>query len=275
MNILTFDIEEWYTYGTGSGTIAIKSSSRLEGYLDQLLNLLEHKKYLATFFVLGAIARSHPHILKKIANAGHQIGCHSDIHQWLTNFNRADFFKDTNKAIFSIEEIIGKKVVCYRAPAFSITEKNKWAFEVLHQFGIEYDCSIFPADRDFGGFPDILQDAPCIIEYNGIRIKELPIGVSKVLGKRIAYSGGGYFRLLPYFKIKKMILARDYNMTYFHLRDFDIEQSRKLNLRYFKNYYGINGSWNKFLKLLNDFEFVNIEAATKRIEWDNVPVVKI
>ncbi len=64
-------------------------------------------------------------------------------------------------------------------------------------------------------------------------------------------------------------------MTYFHLKDFDKEQSRTLNLRYFKNYYGINGSWNKFLNLLNDFEFVNIAEAVKEIKWDTVPVVRI
>ncbi|MDY0174766.1 MAG: polysaccharide deacetylase family protein, partial [Bacteroidales bacterium] len=147
MNILTFDIEEWYTYCSRSTEIDIKNSNRLEGYFDKLLEVLDQKKYTISFFVLGAIARSNPHVLHKIANAGHQIGCHSDTHQWLTNFSRAELFEDTNRAISSIEEIIGKKVVCYRAPAFSITEKNKWAFEVLHQFGIEYDCSIFPASR--------------------------------------------------------------------------------------------------------------------------------
>ena len=106
-------------------------------------------------------------------------------------------------------------------------------------------------------------------------MKELPMGIATILNKKIAYSGGGYFRLLPYKTIKKIISSRDYNMTYFHLRDFDVQQKRKMNLRYFKNYYGINGSMDKFKILINDFEFINVENAARIIDWDTVPVVEI
>jgi UDP-N-acetyl-D-mannosaminuronic acid transferase (WecB/TagA/CpsF family) len=47
------------------------------------------------------------------------------------------------------------------------------------------------------------------------------------------------------------------------------------NLRYFKNYYGINGSLEKFKKLISDFEFTNVKNAAKLICWDSVPVVEI
>lgn len=272
-NILTFDIEEWYTYkGIGSD---LETSNRLEGYLDIFLDLFCAQDICATFFVLGAIARSHPHIIKKIHDAGHEIGCHSDVHRWLTEFNEAQFEEDTHRAISSIEDVIGTKVLCYRAPAFSITPQNKWALEILHKNGIEYDCSIFPAGRDFGGFAGFSADTPSIIEYAGIEMKEFPMGVTTILGKKIAYSGGGYFRLLPYSKIKSIISARDYNMTYFHLRDFDKEQSRQLTLRYFKNYYGINSAMDKFNRLLTDFEFINIAQANKIINWQSVPVIKL
>ena len=122
---------------------------------------------------------------------------------------------------------------------------------------------------------DYEQDVPSIVSYNGIEMKELPMGIATILNKKIAYSGGGYFRLLPYRTIKKIISSRDYNMTYFHLRDFDVQQKRKMNLRYFKNYYGINGSMDKFKILINDFEFINVENAARIIDWDTVPVVEI
>ena len=48
-----------------------------------------------------------------------------------------------------------------------------------------------------------------------------------------------------------------------------------MNLRYFKNYYGINGAMGKFKRLLNDFEFINVENAARIIDWDTVPVVEI
>ena len=34
-----------------------------------------------------------------------------------------------------------------------IGESNKWMFEILASCGITCDASVFPASRDFGGFP--------------------------------------------------------------------------------------------------------------------------
>lgn len=273
MNIISFDIEEWYTYEIISSYK--EGEERLEWYLDLVLELFLKKGIIATFFVLGSIARSHPHIITRLANFGHEIACHSDVHMWLTDFSSRQFEEDTKIAISSIEDVIGKKVRSYRAPAFSITPSNKWAFEILHEYGIEFDCSVFPTSRDFGGFENFEKDTPSIIRYNGIEIKELPMGITTLMNKKIAYSGGGYFRLLPYKTIKKIISSRDYNMTYFHLRDFDVEQKKEINLRYFKNYYGIKGSMGKFKNLINDFEFINVENAAKIIDWNSVPVVEI
>lgn len=101
------------------------------------------------------------------------------------------------------------------------------------------------------------------------------MGITTILGKQIAYSGGGYFRLLPYPIIKNKFLSREYNMTYFHIRDFDKEQQKQYNLRYFKSYYGINGAYDKFLKLLSDFEFTNVSHANSMIDWSKAPVVNI
>lgn len=273
MNILSIDLEEWFTYKYLSEDK--KSQKRLEEYLDVILALLEIKEINATFFVLGSIARTHPNIVAKIANYGHEIGCHSDIHKWLTEFTPSQFEDDTKRAITSIEEVTGKNVLSYRAPAFSITPSNKWTFEILHKYGIEYDCSIFPVGRDFGGFANYEKDIPSLVKYNGIRMKEFPMGVANILNRKIAYSGGGYFRLLPYKIIKKIVTSREYNMTYFHIRDFDVNQKKEINMRYFKNYYGINAALCKFKKLINDFEFTNVEDAAKQIDWNSVPIVDI
>lgn len=272
-NILTFDIEEWYLYPSLFGDTG--SELRLEKYLEQLLNTLDNRNIKATFFVLGKIARNQPHIIQKIFNFGHEIGCHSDVHIWLTRLNEKQFYEDTHKAISSIENVIGSKVFAYRAPAFSITPQNKWALETLKKLGIEYDSSIFPAKRDFGGFSDFSTDIPTIIEFNGIQIKEFPISVINFLGKKIAYSGGGYFRLLPYSIIKKILYSKEYNMTYFHIRDFDKEQFRNFNFRYFKNYYGVNSAKDKFQKLIYDFEFININKASSIIDWTKSPLIKL
>lgn len=281
MNILTFDIEEWWSYKQYSIGNQEDYLPRLDRYLNDILDLLDQYGFQATFFCLGDVAEKYPNIIRHIAERGHEIGCHSFSHQFFGDAPRKVFSEDTYKALDIIQSIIGKKVVSYRAPAFSITESNKWAFEVLIENGIEYDCSIFPAKRSFGGFPSFGYKGPSIVQYHGKIIKEFPMSLTSVLGKEIAYSGGGYFRLFPYPLIKHVINKNDYVMTYFHLVDFDKEQKRIYSSfhgesafsRYFKKYYGLKTSYPKFKRLISDFTFVSVQQADKETNWNQCATI--
>ena len=95
-------------------------------------------------------------------------------------------------------------------------------------------------------------------------------------GKQFVYSGGGYFRLLPYGIIKYFVNSSHYLMTYFHPRDFDPGQPVLKDLplmRRFKSYYGLKNSFGKFQKLLSDFSFVDIRQAESSINWNQVRIV--
>jgi len=98
---------------------------------------------------------------------------------------------------------MGRKVRSFRAPGFSITNSNKWVFEILAELGIEIDCSVFPAGRAHGGLPQYGHAKPSILSYQGIELKEFPINTIGYLGRQIIFSGGGYFRLFPYPLLKK------------------------------------------------------------------------
>ena len=172
MNLLTFDIEEWYLNHQKGGPI--EKNAEFDRYLDAILNKLDERQTKATFFCVGEMGRLFPKVIRKIQVQGHEIGCHSNIHTWLNKMTETECREDTRQAVDSLEQCIGEKVKSYRAPAFSIGEKNKWAFEILAENGIERDASIFPAARDFGGFPNFGQKTPCIVEYNGIKLKEFP-----------------------------------------------------------------------------------------------------
>ena len=191
--ILTFDIEEWYIlqfHGQGS---VDKYAGRYDELLNRVLDDLAKRDIKATFFCLGKLAKQFPSVIRRIADGGHGIACHSNEHQWLTDLSEKEFYKDTYEALASIEDVTGEKVKGYRAPAFSIGNKNKWTLNILSELGIEYDCSIFPASRAFGGFPEFSEDKPVIVSYRGTEMKELPINVTRILGKDVAFSGGGYF----------------------------------------------------------------------------------
>ena len=285
MNILTFDIEEWYLEKSFHGNRK-ERYELFDRYLGQILDLLEIQQTKATFFCLGKMALDFPLVVKQIAERGHEIACHSDKHVWLNKMSYKEAEEDTRVAIDSLEQLLGEKIKGYRAPAFSIGEYNKWAFEILHKYGIEYDASVYPAARDFGGFPSFGHKTPVIISYNGIEIKEFPICMTKLLGKDMAYSGGGYFRLFPLWYVLRIARKSEYVMTYFHIGDL-LPASKRVMTRleyetYFKekgtffNRYkrfaksnmGRNGTLKKMTKLITKLETINIEQTLQQIEWD-------
>lgn len=275
MNVLSFDLEEWYVY-----TLYDKGPKEyylpiLNRYLDELLGILNDKNIKATFFCLGMVAKTNPEIIQRIAGDGHEIGCHSHAHKFITQLDKNSFRKDTITAIKLLEDITGKYIHSYRAPAFTITEQNKWALEVLAECGITRDCSIFPTTRSFGGFPSFGCEKPSIIKIGDFTIKEFPINTARILGAKIAYSGGGYFRLVPYKKIKTIVSQSDYVMSYFHIRDFDAYQKRVISLRYFQSYYGIKHAFEKLKQFILDFDFINVKQADELIDWNKVPIIEL
>lgn len=292
MNLLTFDVEEWFLdYSKSRGTK--EKNDRYDNYLQQILDALDRNQIKATFFCVGEMGRLFPGVIRKIQAQGHEIGCHSNIHTWLNKMTEAECREDTHCAVDSLEQCIGERVKSYRAPAFSIGESNKWAFEILAENGIERDASIFPATRDFGGFPKFGQKEPCIVEYNGIKLKEFPICTTQILEKEMAYSGGGYFRFFPLSFVKKEIAKSKYAMCYFHIGDLVPEShgvmSRKAYesyfkekgtlkaryVRYVKSNFGKRDALGKMMKLIDEMDFVGLQQADEKTNWEVVPTVKL
>lgn len=291
MNVLTFDIEEWYLEQQRNNRS--EKYAEYNRYLDAILNKLDERQQKATFFCVGEMGRLFPEVIRKIHQQGHEIGCHSNIHTWLNKMTEAECREDTHRAVDSLEQCIGEKVKSYRAPAFSIGENNKWAFEILAKNGIERDASIFPAARDFGGFPRFGQKTPCIVEYNGIRIKEFPICTTKVLGKEMAFSGGGYFRFFPLGFVEKEMKRSPYVMCYFHIGDLVPESHGVMSkeayeayfkepgtlkaryMRYLKSNLGKKNAFFKMMQLIDDMGFVNLQQAEEAIDWAAATVVTL
>lgn len=279
MRILTFDIEDWYCHDCESGDRDWNSKEvRIYSGVDRILDSLSVRNQKATFFVLGWLAEHHPSVIRKIKDCGHQIGCHTYQHELLTRFDKRQMHEDTMRAKSAIEDVIGEEITAFRAPAFSITESNLYAFDVLAELGFKYDCSLFPAERDYGGMPGYGIGEPRIINHSGYLFKEFPINPANILGKKIVFSGGGYFRLFPYWMIKELTRKQNYTMTYFHPSDFDPGQPDMKHLpllRRWKNRVGLNGAFEKYERYISDFDFVNLEQADELIDWNQVGEVKL
>lgn len=277
MNILTFDIEDWFHILDNESSNNIKKwesyESRIHRNMDFIFKSLEKRKIKATFFCLGWIAEKYPDIIRSIDERGYEIGSHTYYHQLIYNQRKKDFDNDLKKSIDIISNLTGKKVKYFRAPGFSIKKENLWALEIIANNGIEIDCSIFPASRSHGGLPSFYKSEPSIISYNDIKLKELPISYYKFLSFPIIFSGGGYFRFFPTSTIKYLLKKNKYNMTYFHPRDFDPNQPILEGLspfRIFKSYIGLNSAKKKFINIINEFKFVDIKTFVEDVKWKKV-----
>lgn len=292
MNILSFDIEEWFIEKQYRGARKEKYAE-FDKYLYEILDTLDELEIEATFFTLGRIASEFPHVVKAIVERGHELGCHSDVHMWLTKLSRNEVFEDTKRAVDSLQQVSGEKVISYRAPAFSIGEQNKWAFEVLHECGIEMDASVFPAKRDFGGFASFNHDSPVIIKTGDVKLKEFPIPLVKFLNREFVYSGGGYFRFFPLSYINNRIDKSDYTMTYFHIGDLISDQKKMMTRKEYEAYFKEDGSlinrykrhvksklgtasaFDRLKKLMKSHKFVSLRQADKMIDWESVKKIEI
>lgn len=292
MNILTFDTEEWYVEKRYTGDRK-EHYAKYDEYQKRILDFLDERGLKATFFCVGGLARDFPQIVREIDERGHEVGCHSDQHLWLSNYDPEGLYKETKAAIDSLEDVLGKKVISYRAPAFSIGEANKWALEILAECGIERDASIYPASRDFGGFNGFPSNEPCLLKIGSQTVKEFPVCLIHLFGKDFAFSGGGYFRFFPLSFIRQEMSKREYGMCYFHIADLLHKPYKMSSKQDFINYYkvaptfknrftrmikssiGTKGAFDKMKKLLSSIDFINIEKADKVIDWNNTKVVEL
>lgn len=271
-NILTIDVEDYFQVENFKKEIKFSDwstyESRVEANTEKVLGILSEKDIKATFFVLGWIAERYPELIKKIHEDGHEVANHGYAHQLIYDQAQEEFREDLKKSKKILEDIIGEKVMGYRAPSFSITHKSTWALDILMEEGFAYDSSLFPIYHDLGGLPDAKR-YPNKMHNHKHEIIEIPMSTVKVAGNNVPFSGGGYFRLLPYGLIRwaaKRVNNEGYPVVvYLHPWEFDESQPRikTRNIKRFRHYVNIYKTEEKFKKLLNDFKFISIKDFLK------------
>ena len=272
-HIITFDIEDWYNHDDYSRDFAWeKHEVRIYEGTEKILTSLAERNMKGTFFCVGWLAEHHPQVIKDIAAAGHHLGCHSYQHD-----TKEEFKEDTYKAKRLIEDVAGCEVDAFRVPSFSITKSNLWTFDVLAELGFKYDSSVFPSTHEFGGIPTYPAKPSILHTHNG-DLKEFPISLGHFMGREIVFSGGGYFRVMPHFLLRKWTRKSEYLLSYFHPSDFDPGQPQMPQLslmRQFKNRVGLKGSYKKYKRYIKEFDFVDFREADKQIDWAKCPQINI
>jgi polysaccharide deacetylase family protein (PEP-CTERM system associated) len=269
VNALTIDVEDWFQVQALEGAVSRDSWDRRELRVarntERILGLLSDAGCRATFFILGWIARREPALLRRIADAGHEIASHGMEHRRVDRQTPASLRSDLAATRALLEDMTGAAVRGYRAPSFSIGARQFWAYEQLAAAGYAYSSSVYPVRHDSYGIPD----APRLPfrPRNAPRIVELPLPTVAMGRLNLPAGGGGFFRLLPYaasrWAIARLNATEDLGcIFYFHPWEIDPGQPRIAGLRArsrLRHYVNLDRMEARLVRLLKDFAWDRLD----------------
>jgi len=251
MSPLLFSIDlEWFYAANGRRDF---KQTPLPTLVETILALLAENKRQATFFTVGELARAYPDVIARIAEQGHELGCHGDRHLPLNQLGLEGFKRDLEEnrralAAAGVSEIRG-----FRAPLFSLTASTPWAHQALREAGFTYSSSVLPAANPLFGWPEF-GSPPRQVEG----IWEIPITTDRFSFLTLPLYGGTYLRVLPWVALRRK-LKRNLNQqliqTYVHPYDFDANQAWTMHA-------GLRGK-----PVMNSLLFLRRAGFADRIRW--------
>ena len=138
----TFDLDaETLWMARGVSEIVTLSQGRFGPVeaLPRILDLLRAAELRASFFVPAWVAEHHPDALAAIVAGGHEVGCHGDVHERVTDLDAAGEEKILERSLEVLTRLTGRKPVGYRAPAWQLSERT---LGLLARHGFAYSSNM-------------------------------------------------------------------------------------------------------------------------------------
>lgn len=267
-NALSVDVEDWFQVGAFENVISRDSwdtrECRVERNTDALLAMFDEADIKATFFTLGWVAERYPALIRRIADAGHELGNHGQNHDRVFTFTAEQFAADLNRSRKTIEDAGGVAVKGYRAPSFSINSNTPWAHEIMAEQGYVYSSSVNPIAHDHYGWADAPRFA--FHPIAGSDFVEIPVTTAVLGSRRIGAGGGGFFRMLPYaysrWAVRQVNAEARPGIIYFHPWEIDPGQPRVANAPLkskLRHYTQLDAMAGKLKRLMSDFQWDRLD----------------
>lgn len=202
--VLSIDLESFThtpAYRNAKGTL--KRHDLGISAISSILSVLDRYNAKATFFVVSELAERQPHLINRVADAGHEIASHTRTHRHLSNLNSQDIHQELQASREKLASVSGTEVIGFRAPSFDLAPNH---FDEVATTGYRYDSSVVPSRRIpgwYGGEFDILEPGPVDRLGSPADLTEIPIGVMP--GVRLPLSGAW----LRFFGIHYTLLGMD------------------------------------------------------------------
>ncbi|WP_284975009.1 polysaccharide deacetylase [Arthrobacter sp. efr-133-TYG-104] len=112
----------------------------------RLLQILDRQDIKGTFFVPGFTADSYPDVVRRIADAGHEIAHHGYLHEPMQGIDAATEANYLDRGLEALARVAGVRPVGYRAPWW---ELNWQSPALLADRGFLYDSSLLDGDAPY------------------------------------------------------------------------------------------------------------------------------
>ena len=267
--VFTVDVEDWFQVNAFEPYVHREQwstyESRVERNTDVLLQLCADHGATGTFFTLGWVAERYPALVRRIAEAGHEVASHGYWHQRIPTVSEAAFRDDVRTAKAVLENAAGAPVTGYRAPSFSLTDSVPWAARILVEEGYTYDSSRFPISRPGYGTASG-ERHPHVLHTPSGPLHEYPPAVWPVAGVQVPVAGGGWFRQFPRWVIERglaeVLRGGQPAVFYLHPWEVDPHQPRMAvsAITRLRHYRGLAQCAGRLQQLMQRFAFKSFRS---------------
>lgn len=142
--------------------------------IDSILETLKNNNVHITFFMVGDWVDKYPEKVKKINEAGHEIGSHSNTHPHVNKLSAEKNLEEINLSVAKIQKITGQKTNIYRAPygeynntVIKTAEENgyytiQWNLDTLDYKGLT-------GEQMWNRLKNKLENGAIILSHNGTK----------------------------------------------------------------------------------------------------------
>lgn len=200
-----------YSVETDEKKIAVTFNCAWEADdIPAILEILDKYEAKATFFMLGQWAEDNPDAVKMIADAGHEIGTHSNTHPDMAKISTEEIKKELTRSCERIEKAGGGSPSLFRAPSGSYSNELVKTAQELGFTTIQWDVDSrdwkdLSADKMVDSITSNVQKGSIILFHSGKKntLEALP-QILEIL-KNSGYS---------FVKVSELIYTGDYTIDH-------------------------------------------------------------
>lgn len=142
--------------------------------IDSILETLEKNQVKITFFMVGDWVDKYPEAVKKIYEAGHEIGSHSNTHPHVNNISEEKNLEEIQLSVSKIEKITGEKTKLYRTPYGEYNDKVIKVAQENGYYPIQWnldtlDYKDLTGEEMWNRIEDKLSNGSIILTHNGTK----------------------------------------------------------------------------------------------------------